>query len=332
MLALVTGGGGFVGGWIVRKLLARGDRVRVIGRREYPELDKIGVETVRGDLTNAAAVNAAATGCEAIFHTAALTGIWGRPADFHAANVVGTENVVAACVANGVAKLVYTSTPSVAYGSTPIKNGDERLPYPANYLCAYARTKAVAEKTVIAANGTRGLLTCALRPHLVWGPGDTNLIPRIVARAESGRLAVVGDGRNLISVTYVENAADAHLAACDRLVPGGPAAGSCYFINENEPQNCWEFIGRLLAALGAPPVGKKIGRKTAYAVGAVFETVFGALGIRREPPMTRFLALQLSTDHYFSVEKARRELGWQSAVTIDEGLARLAASCRPGSR
>jgi len=274
---LVTGGGGFLGRWIVDKLLARGDMVRVLRRRDYPDLTERGVETVQGDVRVRDAVDSACEGIEAVFHTAARVGVWGR--DFFDVNVTGTEDVIAGSRSRRVGRLVYTSTPSVVYGQDPIEGGDETLPYPEKYLTLYPETKAIAERAVIDANGTDGLLTCSLRPHLIWGPGDTNLIPRLVERAQSDWLAQIGDGTNRVGVTYVENAADAHLRACDRLTEGSPVPGQCYFITESEPVNCWEFIGKLLEALDCPPVSKTVSLRTAYRTGAVLEGIYRLFGI-----------------------------------------------------
>ncbi len=323
MKILVTGGGGFLGRWIVDKLLGRGDTVRVLGRREYPDLAERGVETVQADVMDRDAAASACEGIDAVFHTASRVGVWGPRKDFLGVNVTGTENVIAGCRSCGVGRLVYTSTPSVVYGRDPIEGGDETLSYPDDYLAFYPETKAIAERAVIDANGTDGLLTCSLRPHIIWGPGDTNLIPRLVERARSGRLAQVGDGTNRISVIYVENAADAHLCACDRLVDGSTVPGQCYFITESEPVNCWKFIGELLEALDCPPVQKTVSLKTAYRMGAVLEGIYRLFGIAREPMMTRFTALQLATSHWFDTSKARRDLGWESKVSVKEGIRRL---------
>jgi len=323
MHVLVTGGGGFVGRHVVARLCSRADRVRVLGRRAYPDLAAEGVECVRGDLTDSACVREACQGVDAVFHIGAKAGVWGPYEEYRAINLDGTRNVLDACAAQGVQRLVYTSTPSVVYGRAPIDGGDESLPYPARYLTAYAETKALAERSVIAANGTDGLCTCALRPHLIWGPGDTNLIPRIVERARAGRLVRVGDGQNRISVSYVENIADAHLAACDRLAAGSPVCGQCYFVNDREPVNCWGFIEEVVARVGAPAIRRSLSARSAYCIGAVLECVYRALRLRGEPLMTRFLALQLSTSHWFRIDKAARDLGWEPDVAPAEGLERL---------
>jgi len=323
MKALVIGGGGFLGRWIVRQLLDRGDSVRVLGRRKYPDLEAQGVETVQADVKDRRGVEAACANVDAVFHAASKIAMWGRRRDFYQTNVVGTENVLHACRIHQVRRLVYTSTASVVYGREPIEGEDESCPYPSKHLAVYPETKAAAERMVIEANGKHGMLTCSLRPHLIWGPGDTNLIPRLVERSTSGRLVRIGEGTNRIGVTYVENAADAHLLACDRLVEGSPAPGQCYFLNEPAPVNGWDFIGQLLEGLGCPPVEKSISLRSAYRIGTAFEISYGLLRITREPPMTRFLALQLGTSHWFSISKARRELGWEPQVSLEEGMRRL---------
>lgn len=328
MRALITGGGGFLGRHVVDQLLARGDTVRVLGRRAYPDLVGVGVECIQADLADAGAVAQACEGMDAVFHIAAKAGIWGRKSEYVAANVTGTRHVLEGCRAAGVSRLVYTSTPSVIYGRHPIEGENESKPYPGTFLTHYAQTKAEAEKMILSANSP-DLRTCALRPHLIWGPGDTNLLPRIVARARARRLRRIGEGVNRVSVCYVENGAAAHLAACDHLSEGGSACGQAYFINEKEPVNCWDFIERLLETVGAPKIRGAVSQKAAYGVGACLEALYTVFGITSEPPMTRFLALQLSTSHWFHIGKARRDLGWSPQISIEEGLRRTANSFRP---
>ena len=322
---LIIGGGGFLGRHLARKLLTDGETVRIFGRRDYPDLRIAGCETVRGEITDAAAVRAAVCGVDAVCHMAAKVGISGRPAEYFRTNVLGTENVIAACRAANVGKLLYTSTPSVVFGRDDIINGDESLPYATNFLTDYAATKAQAEQKVLAANSPE-LSTCALRPHLIWGPEDTNLIPRIIKKARAGRLCQIGEGKNLVSVSYVENTADAHIAALKNLTPGGVCAGKAYFINEPEPVNCWEFLRKILKTLELPEISHRIPAKLAYALGGIAETAGRIFCPRREPPVTRFLVLQLSKSHYFTPAAAMRDFGWTPAVSIDEGLTRLKKS------
>jgi nucleoside-diphosphate-sugar epimerase len=320
----VTGAGGFVGRAVSERLLDRGWSVRGFNRGAYPELAALGVEMVRGDLADASAVMAATAGCDAVFHVGAKAGIWGSDAEYHSANVVGTANVLAACREHGVPKLVYTSSPSVVHSGGHIEGGDESLPYPDHFESPYPRTKAEAERMVLAANGD-GLATVALRPHLVWGPRDNHLVPKIVARAKSGRLRLVGDGSNLVDTVYIDNAADAHLAACERLGPGAGCAGRAYFISNGEPMPVRDVINGIIAAAGLPPVTSTIPVGVAVAAGKVLETLHGWFAPRREPQMTAFLARQLATAHWFDISAARKDLGWEPKVPLAEGFQRLKA-------
>jgi len=322
MKALVTGGGGFLGGVIVRMLRERGDEVRSFSRSTYPALDALGVEQVRGDLGDQAAVSSAARGCDICFHVAAKAGIWGAYADFHQANVLGTANVLDACRVNGIGRLVYTSSPSVVFDGSDVEGGDESIPYPSTYEAHYPATKALAEQLVLAANSA-DLATTALRPHLIWGPGDNHLVPRIVAKARAGRLRRIGSRPNLVDTVYVDNAARAHLQAADRLAPGCPAAGRVYFISNGQPLPLWEMVNRILAAADLPPVTRSIPPGLAYTIGCICETLWGILRLAGEPPMTRFVAHELATAHWFDISAARRDLGYVPQVSIEEGLLQL---------
>lgn len=328
MPALVTGGGGFLGLYIVEQLVARGEQVRVLCRGKYPRLAELGVECILGDVRDPAIVNRACAGVDTVFHVAAVAGIWGPWEHYHSINTRGTEHVLAACRSGRVRRLVYTSSPSVIYDGQDHLGADESLPYPPRYLCHYPHSKALAEQAVLAANGVEGLATTALRPHLIWGPRDNHLIPRLIERARSGRLRRVGRGDNLISMSYVENAAAAHLQAADRLESGSPVAGQAYFINEPTPVNLFGWIDDLLHRAGLPPVTKSIPVGVAYAAGAALETLYSAAGIAAEPPMTRFLARQLGGSHYYSIAKAQRDFGYHGIVSVEEGLKRLEPELR----
>ena len=328
MKALVTGGGGFLGGVIVRKLLARGDAVRSFTRTANPWLTELGVEEAHGDLGDPVAVAAAVAGCDVVFHVAAKAGVWGRHADFIRTNVTGTENVLAACRTAGVHRLVYTSTPSVVHGGGNLEGADESTPYPTHFEAHYPETKAIAERAVLAANGPE-LAIVSLRPHLIWGPGDPHLIPRVIARARKGRLKRVGTKPVTVDVTYVDNAADAHLLAADKLEPGSPVAGKAYFISNGEPVDLWEFLNKVLAGAGLPPVTRNVSVWKARLAGRVLERVYRTFGIAAEPPMTRFVASQLSTSHWYDITAARRDLGYEPRVSIEEGLKRMAEAMRP---
>lgn len=320
--ALVTGGGGFLGLYIVEQLLGDGFEVRSLSRNSYECLRTLNVEHVAGDLRDATAVERACEGVDVVFHTAAVPGIWGSRQMFFDINTVGTENVIAACRKHLVTKLVYTSSPSVVFGGENHVNANETLPYPKTWLAHYPASKAAAEQQVLAASDD-SLATCALRPHLIWGPRDTQLVPRLIRRAKAGRLRIIGDGSNEISMAYVENVAAAHLQAAQALATDSPVAGQAYFINEPEPIGCWEWINTLLARACLPPVQKRISTKAAYRIGAILEFVYSTLRLSSEPPMTRFLASQLSTSHSYEIGKAQRDFEYQPIFSVEEGLAKL---------
>lgn len=327
MHVLVTGGGGFLGGAVVQRLLARGDRVRSFARGDYPQLSRDGVDVCRGDLSDTQAVSRAVEGVDAVIHTAAKAGVWGPRIAFHRANVVGTENVLAACRRHGVTRLVFTSSPSVVFDAADQHGVDESVPYPRHYLAAYPETKATAERAVLAANGPE-LATTALRPHLIWGPGDPHLVARILARGRAGRLRRLGRAPRPVDSVYIDNAADAHLLALDRLAPGAPPAGRAYFIAQDEPIDLWQLVDRILAAGGVAPVRRTLSPRAAYVLGAGLELVYRLLRIRAEPLLTRFVVRQLTTAHWFDLSAARRDLGYAPRVSLDEGLRRLAAALR----
>ena len=324
MRCLVTGGGGFLGRYIVEQLLDRGDSVRTFSRGDYPALREIGAETVVGDIRNRQQVSDACNSMDAVFHTAAIAGIWGPREKFFGINTEGTSNVIAGCREHGIGKLVFTSSPSVTFDGRDQKNVNESAPYPKTWMCSYPETKALAEQEVLAANGTHEMATCALRPHLIWGPRDSHLIPRLLDRAKSGKLRIVGDGKNLVDMVYVENAAAAHLQACDRLNGDSPVAGRAYFISQGEPVNCWDWINDILALAGLPKLEKRISYPAAVRVGSVLESVYRLLRIQSEPRMTRFLAAQLATDHYFDLTRAREDFGYDPQISTEEGMRRLA--------
>jgi 2-alkyl-3-oxoalkanoate reductase len=322
---LVTGAGGFLGLYIVEQLVARGDRVRALCRGSYPQLDALGVETVRCDLGDRESVADACRGIDVVFHAAGVAGIAGPWKRYYEANTLGTRHVVEGCRRHGVGRLVFTSSPSVTFDGNDQRGVDESAPYPARWLCHYPHSKALAEQHVLESNGSGGLLTCALRPHLIWGPRDRHLVPRLVARARAGRLRRVGDGTNLIDMVYVENAAAAHLLAADALAPGSRVAGRAYFISQGEPVNCWQWIDEILALAGLPAVRKSISLRAAWTMGSLLEASYRLLRLRGEPPMTRFLAAQLARSHYFDISRARADFAYHAAVSTAEGMRRLAS-------
>ncbi len=324
MKALVTGGGGFLGRYIVEQLLEQGDAVTVFARSAYPELEALGAQGIRGDIRDGAALLRACAGMDVVFHAAAKAGLWGPREEFYAVNVTGTENVIAACRANGVPQLVYTSSPSVIFDGRPHENVDESYPYPNHYESPYPETKALGEQRVIGANDGE-LCTCSLRPHLIFGPRDNHLLPALIARSRTGRLPQVGAGTNQVSLTYVEDAARAHLLAAAALAPGSPVAGSCYFITQGNPVLLWPWIEELLAALELPPTKYRLPLGVARAAGALLETIHRLLPLQGEPRMTRFLASELAEHHYYDISAARQDFGYEPQHTMDEATAKTVA-------
>jgi len=320
--ALVTGGGGFLGSAVVELLLQRGDSVRSFSRGTYPKLEALGVEQHRGDLADAEAVLKACRGSDVVFHVAANAGLWGRYEDFYATNITGTRNVIACCRAAGISRLVYTSSPSVVFNGRDMEGADESAPYPSRFNSPYPATKAEAEKMVLEANDQE-LATVALRPHLIWGPRDTHLVPGILERGRAGKIKMVGKKPKRVDFTYITNAADAHLLAADRLSVGNALGGRAYFITNGEPVVLWDFINRLLAAAGISPVSGTVSPGVAFAAGWIAETVWRTFRLSGEPLMTRFLAEELATSHWFNIEAARRDLGYVPRVSMEEGLQHL---------
>jgi nucleoside-diphosphate-sugar epimerase len=330
MKAVVTGGGGFLGGAVVRLLRQRGDSVRSFTRSRYPWLDEFGVEQVLGDLADLEAVERAVTGCDVAFHVAARAGVWGRYSDFFSTNVTGTQNVVAACKKHGVRRLVYTSTPSVVHAGADVEGANESIPYPKHFESYYSETKATAEQAVLAAN-SQELATVSLRPHLIFGPGDPHLVPRIIEAARKGRLKRIGTKPVKVDVTYIDNAAQSHLDTVDRLDIGTAPAGKAYFVSNGEPVELWPFIDRILAEAGLPPVTKTVSAWKARLAARVLEFLYWLFRLPGEPPMTRFVASQLSTSHWYDITAARRDLGYDPKVSVEEGLKRLGERLRAGS-
>jgi nucleoside-diphosphate-sugar epimerase len=324
---LVTGGSGFLGGAIVRRLIKTGESVRTLQRHDAPALRALGVEVILADLADREAVAAAAKGCDAIMHVAAKTGVWGRFEDYHRANVLGTRNVLEACLVHEIRRLVYTSTPSVIHAGGDVEGVDESVPLATHFETAYPATKAEAERLVLAANGPT-LGTVALRPHLVWGPDDPQLTARVLARAKAGKLRLVGKGLKRIDSVYIDNAVDAHLLALQRVTTGATCGGKAYFITQGEPMPQRDLINGILKAGGLPPCEKSISPRAAYVFGAAMEVIWRVFGRENEPLMTRFLANQLATAHWYDISAAKRDLGYEPKITVAQGLAILEKSLR----
>ncbi|MBW2190262.1 MAG: NAD(P)H steroid dehydrogenase [Deltaproteobacteria bacterium] len=325
MVSLVTGGCGFVGAAIVSALKARGDEVIVLDLA--PECPVEGVDYRRIDITDKGAVIEACRGVDTIIHNASIVHtkqnkqdvVWG-------VNLGGTENMLEAAQQQSVPRFVYISSGSVVYEGKDIENGDESLPYSSVSQAPYADSKIAAEKLVLAENGKGGLATCALRPHVIFGPGDNRFMPALLAKGRNGQLRFqVGRGIWLSDYTYVSNLTDAVLLADEALAKDGlnsVAAGQAYFITNGEPMPFWDFIRKVAARLGFPPIKYRAPKSLVYVIAAVVEGIDTLKGgtLNAEDGLTRFAIRYMCTHHYFSIEKARRELGYNPSVTVDEGI------------
>ena len=324
MTVLVTGAGGFLGRYIVEELLKKNYRVIGLARNNYPDLISKGIELIQCDIGNSHEIDGLdLTGVDAIIHSAAIAGVWGDKDKFTKTNYEGTLNLIHLAKKFCVKYFIYTSSPSVVFGQDDILNGDEKMDYPNSYLTDYASTKARAEKFVIEQGKKKDIKTISLRPHLIWGPGDPHLVPRILEKAKIGKLKQVGSGENLVDVIYVENAAYAHIQALEKLMVNSNLSGNAYFIGQERPVNLWDFINDILVRKKIDPIESEISFTAAYRVGFVFEKFYKLLGILKpEPPMTRFVALQLAKSHYFSHQKAIEDFSYCPSISIEEGLAR----------
>lgn len=313
MKALVTGGGGFLGTEIVRQLLDRGDEVTILARSKYPEVEAMGAKALQLDITKKEGLKEACEGMDVIFHVAALAGVWGPRERYFSINVEGTRNMLEAAKEAGVSKFVYTSSPSAVWnGGNEEFITEEDATYPDTFMTDYPESKAEAEKLALAANCPE-MSVCALRPHLIWGAGDPHLIPRILDR--HSRLRIIGDGKNKVGICHVKNGAHAHLLAADKLASDSVVAGRAYFITDAEPIMMWEWLNLVLERLGKTPIHRKISASMAYRLGIVMEFAWKTFGCAGEPFMTRFVARQLSSSHFYNLAAAETDLGYKEMVS-----------------
>ncbi|MEU1144512.1 NAD-dependent epimerase/dehydratase family protein [Streptomyces sp. NPDC005863] len=326
---LVTGGTGFLGRAICHQLLHAGHEVRSLSRSTVRSLVGLGVEQRTVDLRDAGKVHAAARHCDAVVHCAAKVGTWGTAREFWDINVCGTRHVIDACRAHSISRLVHTSSPSVVFDGSDITGGDESLPYARGHLGSYSQSKQLAEQIVLAANSS-DLATTVLRPHLVWGPGDPHLIPALRRHVHGSTITIPGNGENRIDTVHVTDAAVAHRLALQQLTPTSPLAGRPYFITQGSPHTLNETLTALLTAvLGRPARIRHLPRRWAEPLGAGTEFLYRLLRTRSEPPLTRFVAAELVTSHWFDISAARRDLAYAPHPRWDSRLPELAESFAP---
>ncbi len=324
----VTGAGGFLGKAICKMLHSVDIKVTGFARGQYPELEQMGVNMVQGDIVDLASLTAAMKDCDLVFHVASKAGVWGSKSDYYQPNVDGAANIIQACKALAIKYIVYTSTPSVTFAGVDEEGIDETQPYADKFLNYYAESKALAEQMMLNANN-KELKTVALRPHLIWGPEDPHLVPRVIERAKAGRLKLLGKTDKLVDTIYVDNAAYAHILAALKLSEAKViCAGKAYFISNDQPITMASMLNNILACDDLPPVTKRVPVSVAYAIGTLLEWIYSALGKKQEPMMTRFVARQLSTSHYFNIDAAKKDLGYQPLVSIEQGMQQLKQSLK----
>jgi nucleoside-diphosphate-sugar epimerase len=331
MNVLVTGGGGFMGMALIKRLIKEGHRVTSFSRGEYPLHWALGINSVQADIRDSEAVEKACKNRDVVFHLAAKVGIWGNYDSYHSTNVTGTLNVINACRKQGVKRIVFTSSSSVVFDGSDLDGIDESYPYPEKHGSPYTATKALAEQLIIEANSDT-LKTISLRPHLVWGPYDAHLIPGILKRASSGRLRRIGDQEHFIDTTYIDNMIDAILLAAEALDSKKEAAGRNFFITNGEPARVWDFVNSIIQIAGHKPIQKKIPEKIAmFAAGSSewFHKVFKA---KSEPFITRFAIKELCTNHWFDISSAKEILGYNPRVSYAEGFKHLKDYLKIGKR
>lgn len=323
MKILVTGGGGFLGFAIIRQLLSQGHEIVSFSRQQYPFLDELGIIQYQGDLRDFDILKQAMEDCNAVFHVAAKMGMWGKFEDFFQTNVLGTENVIKACKEQGVRFLVFTSSPSVVFDGKDCEGKNESLPYPKRYNAFYPQTKAMAEQIVMAANNAFFKTVC-LRPHLIWGPGDNQLLPKLVEKTKNGRLRIIGEGSNKVDCIFIDNAAIAHVLALDQITQdSSKVEGKAYFISQGHPIAIADLINQLLNASGIPPVTKHLSPVISRVVAEALENIYRLFGITSEPMITSFLSQQLITSHWYDISAAKRDFGYRADVSIEKGMEQL---------
>ncbi|MCP4310464.1 MAG: NAD-dependent epimerase/dehydratase family protein, partial [Bacteroidetes bacterium] len=310
MKVLVTGGGGFIGMALIKRLIKEGHKVTSFSRREYPLHWALGISSIQADVRDLDALEKACKGKDMVFHLAAKVGIWGDYKEYQTINEIGTFNVIKACRKEGVGRIVSTSASCVVFDGSDLEGIDESYPYPETHGSHYASTKAMAERLILEANSEE-LKTISLRPHLVWGPYDTHLIPGILNRVGSGKMRRIGDKEHFIDTTYIDNMVDALVLAAEALKSNPKAAGKALFITNGEPARVWDFINSIIQIAGHPPIRRKIPDRLALFAAGISEWIHRLLKIKSEPFMTRYAIREMITNHWYDISAAREILGYE---------------------
>lgn len=322
MKILVTGGGGFVGLALVRRLVEKGHEVSSFSRNIYAEHQQLGIKSFQGDLSNFLEIENACKGIDVVFHVAAKVGVWGSFSDFYNINVTGTKNVISACKKQGVGKLIFTSSASVVFDGTNLEGVDESMNYPKKSISNYTSTKAEAEQLILKAN-CDSLKTIALRPHLIWGPGDTQLIPKIMERAKFGKLWLPGSKDFKIDTTYIDNFIDAQLLALKKTDENPGIWGKVFFITNDEPVLIWDFLNAIIQSAGFSPSQKRVPKKLALFIAWLLENIHILFRFEKEPYVTRFLIHELCTHHWFNISAAKGMLHYRPGIDYKLGMKKI---------
>jgi nucleoside-diphosphate-sugar epimerase len=329
MKCLVTGGGGFLGKALCRALRSRGDEVISLSRGVYPELEQLGVKTIQGDIATLTVgqLTNYLTGIDVVFHVAAKVKMWGSYDDFHQANVAATERLLESSIVADVTRFIYTSSPSVIAHGVDLRGVDESYPYPDNHENYYSQTKAIAEQKVRAVGYEKRLKTISLRPHLIFGPGDTSLTKTVLERGAKRKLFKIGAAQNISDFTFIDDCVAAHLLAADALARDSGLSGNVYFISQGDPVPMWGWIDRLLALHNLPPITQNVPLKIAKIIATLSELRSTYAPWFGEPRLTHFLLSELTTDHFFLINAAKKDLGYSPQFRVFEALERF-CSCR----
>jgi nucleoside-diphosphate-sugar epimerase len=322
MKIIITGGRGFVGKAICEKFRNSTHQIHTIGRSSNFVKSDFPSNCVHHflDLAKDPLPKSIFEKTDLVFHVAAKAGVWGKYNDFYSSNVIATQNLISCCKTYHIPKLIYTSTPSVVFSGQPIRNGNESLEYGNTGLSLYAETKKIAEKEILLTHHSTNIQTIALRPHLIWGENDPHLLPRVVKLHKKGKLRQVGNGKNMVDLTHVENVAHAHICAMEAMVKNPSLGGKAYFIGQSEPVELWKWLNQIFIKLNLPEISKKISFQNAFLLGGMMEKFWKFLYLKGEPPMTRFVASQLAHDHWFSNDMANQDLGYEPITSMNESL------------
>ncbi|MCP4914774.1 MAG: NAD-dependent epimerase/dehydratase family protein [Oligoflexia bacterium] len=325
MKILITGAGGFLGTEVTKQLNQKFSEYEIhsVSRSKYDHLNNYVHTQHSCNLGDHKKVEELLTqeNFDAIFHIAGKVAMWGDWNDFYNTNVLATKNLANLANKLNVKYFVYTSSPSVVFGEESIEGSDESIAYPQVHRGMYGKSKRLSEEWLLSKKWN--FQTVALRPHLILGKGDKNLIPRIVDKNKKKMLKIIGDGQNQVDIIDVRNAADAHIKALEAMMANAQLTNEAFFLGQG-PIKIWEFINQVLENKGQERISKNISFSLAYKIGTIFEFIFKLLGIKdREPPMTRFVALQLAKSHYFSHEKAKRLLNWSPKYSVQDLLKEL---------